>query len=96
MALIAVLSLIAFVVIFILSTDDLIQRMGNLTPWSFGLFAMTLVFAIAVLASLISVLRAGGEVRRGVRRLSIVVTTALVIAAAYLAYWGIIGLRTWA
>jgi hypothetical protein len=79
-----------------LSTDDLIERMGNLTPWSFGLLAMTLVFAIAVLASLISVLRAGGEVRRGVRRLSIVVTAALVIAAAYLAYWGIIGLRTWA
>ena len=92
--LIAVLSLIAFVVMFILSTDDLIERMGNLTPWSFGLYAMSLVFAIAVLASLISVLRARGEVRRGVRRLSIVVTTALVIAAAYLAYWGIIGLRT--
>ena len=55
------LSLIAFVVIFIVSSDDLIERMGNLTPWSFGLFAMTLVFAIAVLASLISVLRAGGE-----------------------------------
>src|SRR6185369_11878281 len=44
--LIAVLSLIAFVVIFILSTDDLIERMGNPTPWSFGLFTMTLVFAI--------------------------------------------------
>jgi hypothetical protein len=57
---------------------------------------MTLVFAIAVLASLISVLRAGGEVRRVFRRFSIVVTTALVISAAYLAYWGIIGLRTWA
>jgi len=48
---------------------------------------MTLVFAIAVLASLISVLRAAGEVRRGVRHFSIVVTTMLVIAAAYLAYW---------
>jgi hypothetical protein len=91
-----VLSLIAFVVIFILSTDDLIERMGNLTPWSFGLFAMTLVFAIAVLASLTSVLRAGGEVRRGVRCFSITVTAALVIAATYLACWGIIGLRTWA
>jgi CubicO group peptidase (beta-lactamase class C family) len=93
--LIAVLSLIAFVMIFVLSSDDPIERMGNLTPWSFGLFALTLVFAIAVLASLISVLRARGEVRGGVRRFSIVVTTALVIAAAYLAYWGIIGLRTW-
>jgi hypothetical protein len=94
--LIAVLSLIAFVVTFIVGSDELIERMGNLTPWSFGLFAMTLVFAIAVLASLISVLRAAGEVRRGVHRFSIAVTTTLVIAAAYLAYWGIIGLRTWA
>ncbi|HET9409021.1 MAG TPA: serine hydrolase domain-containing protein [Candidatus Sulfotelmatobacter sp.] len=94
--LIAVLSLIAFVVIFMLSSDDLIERMGNLTLWSFALFAMTLVFASAVLASLISVWRAGTEARRGVRRFSIVVTIALVIAAAYLAEFGIIGLRTWA
>lgn len=94
--LIAVLSLVAFVVIFILCSDDLIERMGNLTPWSFALFAVSWVFAIAVLASLMSIFRGSGEVRRGVRRFSIVVTTALVIAAAYLAYWGIIGIRTWA
>jgi hypothetical protein len=31
-----------------------------------------------------------------VRRYSSVVTLALLIATAYLAYWGIIGLRTWA
>lgn len=94
--LIAVLSLFAFVVIFILCSDDLIERMGNLTLWSFALFAVSWLLAIAVLASLMSVVRASGEVRRGVRRFSIVVTTALVIAAAYLAYWGIIGIRTWA
>jgi CubicO group peptidase (beta-lactamase class C family) len=94
--LIAVLSLITFVGIFILSSDDLIERMGSLTPWSFALFAVSWVFAIAVLASLFSVFRATGQVRRGVRRFSIVVTTALVIATAYLAYWGIVGIRTWA
>jgi hypothetical protein len=27
---------------------------------------------------------------------SLIVSLALVIAAAYLAYWGIIGVRTWA
>lgn len=94
--LIAVISLIVFVMIFISSTDDLVERMGNLTPWSLGLFAMSLVFAMAVGASLISVIRARDEARRATRRFSIVVTAALVIAAAYLAYWGIIGLRTWA
>jgi len=94
---IAVLSLVGFVVIFILSSDDMIERMGNLTVWSFALFLSTLVFGLAVLASAVSVLRASGEgVRRGVRRFSVMVTTALVIAALYLAYWGIIGLRTWA
>ena len=36
------------------------------------------------------------EVRNGVRRYSIAVILPLLIAAAYLAYWGIIGLRTWA
>ena len=94
--LIAVLSLIAFVAIFALSGDDLIERMGSLTVWSFTLFAVSWFFAIAVLASLFSVFRAGGEVRPGVRRFAIVVTTALVLATAYLAYWGIIGIRTWA
>jgi hypothetical protein len=35
-------------------------------------------------------------VRPGVRRFSLIVTLALLVAGAYLAYWGIIGLRTWA
>ena len=35
-------------------------------------------------------------VRRSVRRFSLIVTVALLVAAVYLAYWGIIGLRTWA
>ena len=35
------------------------------------------------------------EVRGGVRRFSIDVTIALVIATLYLGYWGIIALRTW-
>jgi len=35
-------------------------------------------------------------VRPGVRSFSRVVIMALLIFAVYLAYWGIIGLRTWA
>jgi CubicO group peptidase (beta-lactamase class C family) len=95
--LMAVLSLIAIVVIFILCSDDLISRLGNLTAWSAAFFLATVAFAVAALASAIALRRAPGEgVRRGVRRYSIIVTLALLIAAAYLAYWGIIGLRTWA
>jgi CubicO group peptidase (beta-lactamase class C family) len=95
--LIAVLSLIAFVGIIIVSSDDLIERLGNLTGWSAAVFLTTVVFGLATLGSAISLLRTPAEnVRHGVRRFSLIVTMALLIAVAYLAYWGIIGLRTWA
>jgi len=94
--LLAVLSLAAFVVIFVLCASDLIARLGNLTPWSASLFLVTLAFAGAAVASAITVWRAPAEgVRRGVWRYSTVVTAALLIATVYLAFWGIIGLRTW-
>jgi hypothetical protein len=35
------------------------------------------------------------EIRRFVRWFSIAVTSALLIATVYLAYWGVIGIRTW-
>jgi CubicO group peptidase (beta-lactamase class C family) len=94
--LIAVLSLIAVVVIFSAASDDLIPRMGNLTAWSAAFFLATVVYALATLAGAVSLWRAAKEgVRAGVRRFSSAVILALLIAAAYLAYWGIIGLRTW-
>jgi CubicO group peptidase (beta-lactamase class C family) len=95
--LIAVLSLLATVGIFALSMNDLIQRMGNLTIWSGAVWATTLVFAVSSVASAFySWQGPENDVRRGVRRFSILASLALLIAAAYLAYWGIIGLRTWA
>jgi CubicO group peptidase (beta-lactamase class C family) len=95
--LIAVLSLFAFVGLFILSGNDAIARLGNLTVWSFGLFLTTLIFAAASLASAVALwLARKREIRRFVRWFSIAVTSALLIAAVYLAYWGVIGIRTWA
>jgi hypothetical protein len=95
--LLAVLSLVAFVTIFIFCSDDLIERMGNLTAWSIAAYLSTIVFAGAALMSAVSLWwRPKEAARRGVRRFSLVVTVALLIAVAYLAYWGIIGLRTWA
>jgi CubicO group peptidase (beta-lactamase class C family) len=95
--LLAVLSLITFVGLIIVCSADLIDRLGILTGWSVAVFLSTIAFGIASLASAISAWRAPVDVvRRGVRRYSRMVTLALLIAAAYLAYWGIIGLRTWA
>jgi CubicO group peptidase (beta-lactamase class C family) len=94
--LIAVLSLIAVVVIFSAASDDLIPRMGNLTAWSASFFLATVVYALATLAGIVSLWRAPKEgVRTSVRRFSTAVILALLVAAAYFAYWGIIGLRTW-
>jgi CubicO group peptidase (beta-lactamase class C family) len=95
--LLAVLSLLAFIAIFIVCSDDLIARMGNRTLWSVALEFTTLAFVISVLLSAIAWWRAPQEgVRPGVRLFSRLVTIALLICAAYLGYWGIINLRTWA
>jgi hypothetical protein len=61
-----------------------------------ALFLVTIMFAVASGASAIALWRApAGAVRRGVRGYSMVVAVALLITTAYLAYWGVIGLRTW-
>ena len=94
--LIAVLSLLAFVGFVILSGNDGIARLGNLTFYSFGLTVTTLLFAAASLAGAVTLWRARKqEIRRCVRWYSIAVTTALLVAVVYLAYFGVIGIRTW-
>ena len=94
--LLGVLSLIAIVGIFILCGDDLIERLGSITIWSLSLWAATLFFLVTALAGAFVSWRSPDEgVRPGVRRLSRIVSFAILITAAYLAYFGIIGLRTW-
>jgi CubicO group peptidase (beta-lactamase class C family) len=94
---IAVLSLVVIVVIFMLASEDLISRMGNLTGWSAAFFLATVAYGVASVAGVIALWRAPKqEVRGWVRRFSTAVILALLIAAAYLVYWGVIGLRTWA
>jgi CubicO group peptidase (beta-lactamase class C family) len=95
--LLAVLSLVAIVVIFMMASSDLLSRMGHVTVWSGGFFLATVIFPFASIASAVALWRGpAAEVRRSVRRFTIFVTVALLIAAGYLAYWGFIGLRTWA
>ncbi len=94
--LIAVLSLLAFVGFFIASLSDMITRLGSMTVYSLGLFLTTLIFAAACLASVVALWSARWlPIRRFVWSFSVAVTSALLIAAAYLAWWGVIGIRTW-
>jgi CubicO group peptidase (beta-lactamase class C family) len=92
----AVLSLLAVVVIFMASSNDLLARMGSLTVWSGAFFLATIAYAVACLVAVIALMRASKEVRKGVRWFSIAVILPLFIAALYLTYWGVIGLRPWA
>jgi CubicO group peptidase (beta-lactamase class C family) len=94
--LIAALSLAAFVGIFVASGSDAITRLGNVTVWSVGLFLTSLLFAAACLASVIAQWRARKrDIRRFVRWHSMAAAAGLTIAVLYLAYWGVIGIRTW-
>ncbi len=94
--LLAVLSLIAFVVIVQVGGSDFIMRFGNLTAWSAGLCLATIAFAVTVIMAVWSAGTSKEGVRRGVRVFSSIVSLGLLVALFYLAYWGIIGLRTWA
>ena len=94
--LIAALCLVAFVACLVLAGNDAISRLGNLTVYSLGICLFTWAFGIATLASVVALWQARKrEIRRFVRWHAIVVTAGLVIGALYLAYWSVIGLRTW-
>jgi hypothetical protein len=94
--LIAVLSLFAILGILTACGDDPISCLGNLTVSSAALCFTTICFAVAAVSSAITLWRAPVHAVRGaVRTYSLIVTASLLIATAYLACWGIIGLRTW-
>jgi CubicO group peptidase (beta-lactamase class C family) len=94
--LVSVLSLVAVVAVFTVSAEDAIARFGNVTVWSVSLFLLTIVFAVTAVASLVVAIRGcRPEVRRLVWIHAALVSGACVVVAAYLAWWGIIGLRTW-
>jgi glucan phosphoethanolaminetransferase (alkaline phosphatase superfamily) len=73
-----------------------LARLASPTCWSVGLCALTVLFALASLFSALAVWRAQKQqVRRWVRIYSAVVSLALLVASSYLAYWGLIGFRSW-
>lgn len=95
--LLAVLSLLAFTAVVVMTADDAIGLLGHVSLASVSLFLLTIAFAVFSLMGAVTVWRGSRpDVRQGVRVFSSIVVCALLIATAYLAYWGVIGLRTWA
>ncbi|HUG42597.1 MAG TPA: serine hydrolase domain-containing protein [Acidobacteriota bacterium] len=94
--LLAVLCLAVFVLLYLAASADPIDRLSAFTVWSFGLFASSLLFALFSLLGMFQNLRAARRPRNRAAWLhSLFVSQALLIAAIYLAYHGIIGIRTW-
>lgn len=82
---------------FVFNSGNVISLLGNLTIWSGGIFLATIVFAIASLTSGLVLWRAPKPgIRRAVRWYSAFVISAMLVSTAYLTYWGVIGMRTWA
>jgi CubicO group peptidase (beta-lactamase class C family) len=94
----AVFCLVAAFGLFLASmASDPIERLGKPTVWSVGFCMLTWIFAMTSIAGFVQAIRARRwDVHAGVRRHALLVSTANVCVLVYLAYWGIIGLRTWA
>jgi len=96
LSLAAVVSLLGAFSLVVLAGEDVIGRFGRPTPWSLGFCGLTVLFAVLAVYGLWLALRVPeGGTNRAARWHSILVAAANVLVAAYLGYWGIIGLRTW-
>ena len=84
------------VVLASLDVDAFFARLGKMTIWSVAVSALTLLFAVGAVGGLVQIFRARKwPIRRLIYIHALLVALANVIVLLYLAYWGIIGLRTW-
>jgi CubicO group peptidase (beta-lactamase class C family) len=83
----------------LLPQEDVIRRFGRMTAWSVALAAASWAFAAFSVASLVAALRAWKR-RKTMNPFayhhSLAVAVLFVVAAAYFAWWGVIGYRGWA
>jgi hypothetical protein len=89
-------SIVAVVGLFALGSGDLLERFGALTWWSGGLCALTLLHALSVVMAVKHAFGAkSAGARVWVRRHARFASLGLLIGLLYLAYFGVIGIRTW-
>lgn len=86
----------AIFVVFWSALRHPVDRLSQPTPWSVGIWLLSWVFLVATVVGLVQSLRAGWSgVRLAVRRHALLVSLANGIVLSYLAYWGVIGWRSW-
>jgi len=92
----AVICFIAFPIIVVASSNDLLVRLGTFTAWSAGLWFFSWAFAALSVLSLMVIRRRRREVGRAVMLHSAAVALACTTATIYLTAYGVIGIRLWA
>ncbi len=94
--LLAVLCFLGLGLLLVAASADAIPRLGKVTFWSVGVTVLSVIFAFFSLLGLGLAARApAGEMNRWARRYCLALSAANVTVAAYLAYFGWIGVRTW-
>jgi len=94
--LLAILSFAVAEVPIVFIGEDVIVKLGRITPWSLTFTFSTAAFALFAVLGLVDALRRrNADIRRLVWWHSLVTSLFLTIVAAYMAYWGVIGYRSW-
>jgi hypothetical protein len=95
--LLAGLSVIAFIMLFSAGMGDPFSSLGKPTAISVGIMIMTIAFALLAALGLITSIRERGTEMNRVNYWFTTTSSLLhCIIVAYLAWFGIIGLTTWA
>ena len=94
---IALLSAIALQIFVSIGSIDFAPRLGQPSIWSWGVCFSSLMIGVTAVAGMVTWIRTDKQLLRPIFRwYSFAVTVPLFITAIYLAYWGWIGVRTWA
>jgi CubicO group peptidase (beta-lactamase class C family) len=92
--LLATLSLAAWVAVVVLNMENAITMFGRPTPWAWTLTVTSVLFPLFALFGLLSA-RGAIEVNRGVRWQALFASAVFLIVSAYLAWFGVVGWRSW-
>jgi len=95
--LVSSLCFFAAAAVFALGLDDPFRRLGHPTAWSIGYAALSLAFAATAAIGAVVAARAPiATQNRWAAWHSRLVAAAAVLVSGYLAFFGLVGLRTWA
>ncbi|MDH4350763.1 MAG: hypothetical protein OEW56_06420, partial [Gemmatimonadota bacterium] len=92
--LIAILALATFVGVVAITLENVIPALGRPTPWAWTAMVATIVFPLTSLIGLLSAWRAR-EINRLVRWHALFASAVFVCVSVYLAWFGMVGWRSW-